>query len=153
MGIFPFCHALYLPSLYMHVSGYPLYEVTSSGLTHSCSASLLPAGVCDWTLKWVRQIIKHDASLTLSLVLSCCILNWDFPLLKSFKWNYIFSHIFTGTLPSLIIGGVINRVLEIHLKLVILGVLINWSGWIIVNYVIIGGYLMDWGSNMCHLLQ
>lgn len=32
-------------------TGYPLYEITSSGLTHSCSASLLPSGVCDWTLK------------------------------------------------------------------------------------------------------
>ncbi|XP_065668407.1 uncharacterized protein LOC100208584 isoform X4 [Hydra vulgaris] len=32
-------------------TGYPLYEVTSSGMTHSCSASLLPTGVCDWTLK------------------------------------------------------------------------------------------------------
>lgn len=32
-------------------TGYPLFEVTSSGLTHSCSASLLPSGVCHWTLK------------------------------------------------------------------------------------------------------
>jgi len=32
-------------------SGYPLYEVTSSSMTHSCSSSLLPYGVCDWTLK------------------------------------------------------------------------------------------------------
>ena len=30
-------------------TGYPLYEVTSSGLTHSCSTSLLPSEVSFFT--------------------------------------------------------------------------------------------------------
>lgn len=38
-------------------AGYPLYEITSSGLTHSCSASLLPSEICEWTLKWAQILL------------------------------------------------------------------------------------------------
>ena len=48
------------------------------------------------------------------------------------------------TLPSLIAGGLINRS-EVHLALVIFGVVINWSGWIFVEQVFIWGVSNRWG--------
>lgn len=44
--------------------GYPLYEVTSSSMTHSCSSSLLPYGVCDWTLKWASIVFIANYART-----------------------------------------------------------------------------------------
>lgn len=70
-----------------YILGHPLFEVTSSGLTHSCSASLLPSGICDWTLKYAHFSLgwnSWDTKIKLKVVW-----NWKAkpqnPLLKSLQ--------------------------------------------------------------------
>eukprot|EP00794_Sanderia_malayensis_P002603 gene2603-3016_t len=58
-------------------SGYPLYEVTSSSLTHSCSSSLLPYGICDWTLKNVVASCYRVSSVITENNFGIIRINWE----------------------------------------------------------------------------
>lgn len=58
-------------------TGYPIYEVTSSGLTHSCSASLLPSGICMWTLKNVVASRYRVANVVTDKSFGSIKIDWD----------------------------------------------------------------------------
>lgn len=66
-------------------TGYPLYEFTSSGLTHSCSASLLPSEVCHWTLKNVVASRYRVSKVVTNLSFGSIAIDWNTPRKIEFR--------------------------------------------------------------------
>ncbi|EDV26603.1 uncharacterized protein TRIADDRAFT_54771 [Trichoplax adhaerens] len=57
--------------------GYPIFDITSSGLTHTCETTLVPFSVCSWSLK--RYVISKYRVGDIHL-------NQNFGLIR-LKWN------------------------------------------------------------------